>query len=162
MGGMGLTSEGVAIIHVSDINNHAPQFSPASVSFRQQHLGYILFSLKHFSPTACATCEPFNLCVARAVQNDSSGEQEGLWDWPCECDGQRRPWNRKLGSQVLHNQWPQRQLQNQHRPRHQPGGSDRSEGTVCWAVTCSWRLQLFSLLVILGLDDDGVFIAISP
>lgn len=32
MGGMGLTSEGVAIIHVSDINNHIPQFSPASVS----------------------------------------------------------------------------------------------------------------------------------
>nr|XP_057944744.1 cadherin-15 [Doryrhamphus excisus] len=30
MGGMGLTSEGVAIIHVSDINNHAPQFSPNS------------------------------------------------------------------------------------------------------------------------------------
>lgn len=34
MGGMGLTSEGVAIIHVSDINNHAPQFSPDSVSLR--------------------------------------------------------------------------------------------------------------------------------
>lgn len=34
MGGMGLTSEGVALIHVSDINNHAPQFSPASVSVR--------------------------------------------------------------------------------------------------------------------------------
>ncbi|XP_069030041.1 cadherin-15 [Embiotoca jacksoni] len=32
MGGMGLTSEGVAIIHVSDINNHAPQFSPATYS----------------------------------------------------------------------------------------------------------------------------------
>ncbi|GAA6233586.1 cadherin-15 [Lates japonicus] len=32
MGGMGLTSEGVAIIHVSDINNHAPQFSPPSYS----------------------------------------------------------------------------------------------------------------------------------
>ncbi|XP_076594161.1 cadherin-15 [Chaetodon auriga] len=32
MGGMGLTSEGVAIIHVSDINNHPPQFSPASYS----------------------------------------------------------------------------------------------------------------------------------
>ncbi|KAM3625481.1 uncharacterized protein V6R79_012699 [Siganus canaliculatus] len=32
MGGMGLTSEGVAIIHVSDINNHAPQFSPESYS----------------------------------------------------------------------------------------------------------------------------------
>ncbi|XP_026234526.1 cadherin-15 [Anabas testudineus] len=32
MGGMGLTSEGVAVIHVSDINNHAPQFSPASYS----------------------------------------------------------------------------------------------------------------------------------
>lgn len=32
MGGMGLTSEGVAIIHVSDINNNVPQFSPASVS----------------------------------------------------------------------------------------------------------------------------------
>ncbi|XP_037102988.1 cadherin-15 [Syngnathus acus] len=30
MGGMGLTSEGVAIIHVSDINNHAPQFHPSS------------------------------------------------------------------------------------------------------------------------------------
>ncbi|XP_029354599.1 cadherin-15 isoform X2 [Echeneis naucrates] len=29
MGGMGLTTEGVAIIHVSDINNHAPQFDPA-------------------------------------------------------------------------------------------------------------------------------------
>uniref|UniRef100_A0A665XAZ2 Cadherin 15, type 1, M-cadherin (myotubule) n=1 Tax=Echeneis naucrates TaxID=173247 RepID=A0A665XAZ2_ECHNA len=28
MGGMGLTTEGVAIIHVSDINNHAPQFDP--------------------------------------------------------------------------------------------------------------------------------------
>ncbi|XP_029904029.1 cadherin-15 [Myripristis murdjan] len=28
MSGMGLTSEGVAIIHVSDINNHAPQFNP--------------------------------------------------------------------------------------------------------------------------------------
>lgn len=32
MGGMGLTSEGVAVIHVSDINNHAPQFSLASYS----------------------------------------------------------------------------------------------------------------------------------
>ncbi|XP_053173404.1 cadherin-15 [Scomber japonicus] len=32
MGGMGLTSEGVAIIDVSDINNNAPQFSPASYS----------------------------------------------------------------------------------------------------------------------------------
>uniref|UniRef100_UPI0037E86EA9 cadherin-15 n=1 Tax=Semicossyphus pulcher TaxID=241346 RepID=UPI0037E86EA9 len=32
MGGMGLTSEGVAIIHVTDINNHIPQFSPASYS----------------------------------------------------------------------------------------------------------------------------------
>ncbi|TKS70253.1 Cadherin-15 Cadherin-14 [Collichthys lucidus] len=30
MGGMGLTSEGVAVIHISDINNHAPQFSPDS------------------------------------------------------------------------------------------------------------------------------------
>lgn len=28
MSGMGLTSEGVAVIHVSDINNHAPRFSP--------------------------------------------------------------------------------------------------------------------------------------
>lgn len=35
MGGMGLTSEGVAVIHVSDINNHVPQFSPASVSLSQ-------------------------------------------------------------------------------------------------------------------------------
>ncbi|XP_059211631.1 cadherin-15 [Centropristis striata] len=34
MGGMGLTSEGVAVIHVSDINNHAPQFSPASYSMK--------------------------------------------------------------------------------------------------------------------------------
>ncbi|XP_047436799.1 cadherin-15 [Mugil cephalus] len=32
MAGMGLTSEGVAIIHVTDINNHAPQFSPESYS----------------------------------------------------------------------------------------------------------------------------------
>ncbi|CAL8350810.1 unnamed protein product [Merluccius merluccius] len=29
MSGMGLTSEGVAIVHVTDINNHAPQFSPS-------------------------------------------------------------------------------------------------------------------------------------
>lgn len=42
MGGMGLTSEGVAIIHVSDINNHAPQFSPASVSLSQQYMSDIL------------------------------------------------------------------------------------------------------------------------
>ncbi|XP_029702106.1 cadherin-15 [Takifugu rubripes] len=33
MSGQGLTSEGVAIIHVSDINNHAPQFRPAAYSF---------------------------------------------------------------------------------------------------------------------------------
>ncbi|XP_077449209.1 cadherin-15 [Stigmatopora argus] len=32
MGGMGLTSEGVAIIHISDINNHAPQFNPTMYS----------------------------------------------------------------------------------------------------------------------------------
>ncbi|XP_074522285.1 cadherin-15 [Halichoeres trimaculatus] len=32
MGGMGLTSEGVAIIHVTDINNHAPQFNPTMYS----------------------------------------------------------------------------------------------------------------------------------
>lgn len=43
MGGMGLTSEGVAIIHVSDINNHAPQFSPASVSLRNNIWGYFHF-----------------------------------------------------------------------------------------------------------------------
>ncbi|CAL8246986.1 unnamed protein product [Lota lota] len=29
MSGMGLTNESVAIIHVTDINNHAPQFSPS-------------------------------------------------------------------------------------------------------------------------------------
>uniref|UniRef100_H3CVJ9 Cadherin 15, type 1, M-cadherin (myotubule) n=1 Tax=Tetraodon nigroviridis TaxID=99883 RepID=H3CVJ9_TETNG len=34
MSGQGLTSEGVAIIQVSDINNHAPQFSPAAYSFK--------------------------------------------------------------------------------------------------------------------------------
>ncbi|KAK2853931.1 hypothetical protein Q5P01_006592 [Channa striata] len=34
MGGIGLTREGVAIIHVSDINNNAPNFSPASYSMR--------------------------------------------------------------------------------------------------------------------------------
>jgi len=39
MGGMGLTSHGEAVIHVSDINNHAPQFNPASVSLRQQYMG---------------------------------------------------------------------------------------------------------------------------
>uniref|UniRef100_A0A3Q3WXK7 Cadherin domain-containing protein n=1 Tax=Mola mola TaxID=94237 RepID=A0A3Q3WXK7_MOLML len=33
MGGMGLTGEGLAIVHVTDINNNAPQFSPASYSF---------------------------------------------------------------------------------------------------------------------------------
>ncbi|XP_056135015.1 cadherin-15 [Lampris incognitus] len=32
MSGMGLTTEGVAIIHVTDINNHAPQFDPRMYS----------------------------------------------------------------------------------------------------------------------------------
>ncbi|CAN9507158.1 unnamed protein product [Ophioblennius macclurei] len=32
MGGIGLTSEGEAIIYISDINNHAPQFNPALYS----------------------------------------------------------------------------------------------------------------------------------
>ncbi|XP_076011733.1 cadherin-15 [Genypterus blacodes] len=32
MGGMGLASQGVAIIHISDINNHAPQFDPSMYS----------------------------------------------------------------------------------------------------------------------------------
>lgn len=32
MGGMGLTSDGLAVINVSDINNHAPQFNPDTVS----------------------------------------------------------------------------------------------------------------------------------
>ncbi|XP_029316952.1 cadherin-15 isoform X2 [Cottoperca gobio] len=42
MGGMGLTSEAVAFIHVSDINNHAPQFSPASYSMTAvENLGRI-------------------------------------------------------------------------------------------------------------------------
>lgn len=47
MGGMGLTSEGVAIIHVSDINNNAPQFSPASVSLSLTHVAdlHVLFYL---------------------------------------------------------------------------------------------------------------------
>lgn len=31
MSGMGLTSTGRAIIHISDINNHAPEFQPAVV-----------------------------------------------------------------------------------------------------------------------------------
>ena len=44
MGGMGLTSEGVAVIHVADINNHAPQFSPASVSLSLQHMSCCCFS----------------------------------------------------------------------------------------------------------------------
>ncbi|XP_008308154.2 cadherin-15 [Cynoglossus semilaevis] len=32
MGGMGLTSDGLAVINVSDINNHAPQFNPDTYS----------------------------------------------------------------------------------------------------------------------------------
>ncbi|CAG5857212.1 unnamed protein product [Menidia menidia] len=40
MGGMGLTSEGLAVIHVSDINNHAPQFSPASYHVSAQENGF--------------------------------------------------------------------------------------------------------------------------
>lgn len=69
MSGQGLTSEGVALIHVSDINNHAPQFSPASVS--PSCIGHILTMiisglLIHF------------LCLVIAVQFQSSGKQEEL------------------------------------------------------------------------------------
>lgn len=136
MGGMGLTSEGVAIIHVSDINNNAPQFSPASVSLRQQYEGYFvwfktLMTIIIITALNLLICV---LCMVRAVQHDSSGEQEGLWDWSCECDRQRRPRNRKLGSQILHFQRPQRQLCHQYGSCHQPGCSDGGEGTNCWAA----------------------------
>ncbi|XP_041642707.1 cadherin-15 [Cheilinus undulatus] len=40
MGGMGLTSEGVAIIHVVDINNHVPQFHPDSYSMKAEENRY--------------------------------------------------------------------------------------------------------------------------
>lgn len=40
MGGMGLTSEGVAIIHVVDINNHVPQFYPDSYSMKAEENRY--------------------------------------------------------------------------------------------------------------------------
>ncbi|KAF6715695.1 Cadherin-15 [Oryzias melastigma] len=36
MGGMGLTAEGEAIINVSDINNHAPQFSPKTYHMKAE------------------------------------------------------------------------------------------------------------------------------
>lgn len=79
MGGMGLTSEGVAIIHVSDINNNAPQFSPASVSLRQQYEGYfVLFKTLMTIIITALNLLICLLCMVRAVQHDSSGEQEGL------------------------------------------------------------------------------------
>lgn len=56
MGGMGLTSEGVAVIHVSDINNHAPQFSPASVSLRQYVKNIFNCYLKRLAHIKLNTC----------------------------------------------------------------------------------------------------------
>lgn len=37
MSGMGLTSTGRAILHITDINNHAPQFNPNTVSTLHVH-----------------------------------------------------------------------------------------------------------------------------
>lgn len=38
MSGMGLTSTGRAIIHISDINNHAPKFHPTMVCYNKKKL----------------------------------------------------------------------------------------------------------------------------
>ena len=80
MGGMGLTNEGVAIIHVSDINNHAPQFSPTSVSLRQHCLDiskYFKYMTENNFDTLILIFSSV-FCVVPVVQYDSSGEQEGL------------------------------------------------------------------------------------
>lgn len=129
MGGMGLTSEGVATIHISDINNHAPQFSPASVSLSHSTVTCCFISVTILSH--CCSSLSLSLFLVYAVHYDSSGKQEGLRDRPCECDRPRRPRNRKLGSQILHFQRPQRQLCHQYGSYHQPGRPDCGGGTVC-------------------------------
>ncbi|CAL8362189.1 unnamed protein product [Gadus morhua 'NCC'] len=61
MSGMGLTSESVAIIHVTDINNHAPQFRP---------------SMYHVS--AVENRIDFELCRVNATDRDEPGT--GNWE----------------------------------------------------------------------------------
>lgn len=60
MGGMGLASEGVAIIHVSDINNNVPQFSPVTVSFSHSSVFFpasaaLVVTAQRFPPPALGT-----------------------------------------------------------------------------------------------------------
>lgn len=70
MSGQGLTNEGLAIIHVSDINNHAPQFSPTSVSPSQvSHMWVIIIS---------GLSSILFLRLVISVQFHSSGKQKEL------------------------------------------------------------------------------------
>nr|XP_040021731.1 cadherin-15 [Gasterosteus aculeatus aculeatus] len=61
MGGMGLTSEAVAIIHVSDINNHAPRFT------QPEHLMKALENRKDFE-------------IGRVKVEDRDERGEGNWE----------------------------------------------------------------------------------
>ena len=128
MGGMGLTGEGVAVIHVSDINNHAPQFSPVSVRLTQPYKKFSVLNDIMLTSFICYEIRCFTVisllrpvfCV-HAVQYDSGGEQAGLRDRPGECDGQRRSGNKKLGGQIFHFQWSWWKLRHRYRPSQQPG-----------------------------------------
>lgn len=62
MGGMGLTNESVAIIHVTDINNHAPQFSPATVSLIQLYIRDIFNRYLEKTSVKLLDIESFGLC----------------------------------------------------------------------------------------------------
>ena len=73
MGGMGLTGEGLAIVHVADINNNAPQFSPASVSLVYKAC------IKNSFQSSCDSTLNVVLrlrWLAPAVQLHNSGEQD--------------------------------------------------------------------------------------
>lgn len=72
MGGMGLTSDGLAVINVSDINNHAPQFNPDTVSLSNRLM---------WTQTVAWILTYYKLCVT-SVQRGCCGEQEGLRDLP--------------------------------------------------------------------------------
>lgn len=76
MGGMGLTSEAVAIIHVSDINNHAPRFTQPEVSTQCDSCHLKIKILLVFSWVLNRLIGV--LCVVRVAPYESAGEPEGL------------------------------------------------------------------------------------
>lgn len=85
MSGMGLTGESVAVIHVSDINNHAPQFNPVQVG--QYNYNYCIYNITHLSTwvhssqyNMLAVENRHNYEVGRVNVTDKDDHGTGNWE----------------------------------------------------------------------------------